>query len=64
MSEARPLKALEDGNRPLKKLLAESMRDNAGLRTGSEKHLKPATIRPAMNKLMERHGLDPAPPCH
>jgi putative transposase len=32
VSEARPLKALEDGNRPLKKLQAESMLENAALK--------------------------------
>src|SRR5271169_2201367 len=38
VSEARRLKALEDENRRLKKLLAESMLDNAALsRTCSEK---------------------------
>ena len=32
VSEARRLKRLEDGNRRLKKLLAESMLDNAALK--------------------------------
>ena len=32
VSDARRLKALEDENRKLKKLLAESMLDNAGLK--------------------------------
>jgi putative transposase len=32
VSEARRLKSLEDENRPLKKLLAEAMLDNAALK--------------------------------
>ena len=60
VSEARRLKSLEDENRRLKKLLAESMLDNATLKDLlGKKRLKPAARREAVMKVMERHGLKP-----
>jgi putative transposase len=46
VSEAKRLKALEDENRKLKKLLAESMLDNAALKGASDKKM----VRPAAKR--------------
>src|ERR1700746_3685024 len=57
VSDAKRLKALEDENRRLKKLLAESMLDNAALKDLlGKKRLKPAAQRMAVSKGMERQG--------
>ena len=44
VSDAKRLRALEDENRRLKKLLAEQMLDNAALKDWSEKTLTPRTV--------------------
>jgi len=58
VSEARRLKALEDENRRLKKLLG---RVDAGQRGAQgparKKRLEPAAQRATVSRLMERHGL-------
>ena len=64
MSEARRLKALEDENRRLKRLLAESMLDNAALKDLlGKKRLRPAVQRQAVGRVMERHGLSQRHAC-
>jgi putative transposase len=58
VSDARRLKALEDENRRLKRLLADSLLDNAALKDLlGKKRLKPAARRVAVIRVMERHGL-------
>ncbi|HKD67410.1 MAG TPA: IS3 family transposase [Candidatus Binataceae bacterium] len=58
VSDAKRLKALEDENRRLKRLLADSMLDNAALKDLLGKNgLRPAARRTAVVKMMERHGL-------
>ena len=62
--EARRLKSLEDENRRLKKLLAESMLYNAALKDLlGKKRLKPAARRETVMKVMERHGLSQRRAC-
>src|ERR1700730_6153988 len=64
VSEARRLKSLEDENRRLKKLLAESMLDNAALKGPTrKKRLRPAARRIAVNRLIEQHGLSQRRAC-
>ena len=57
VSEARRLKALEDENRRLKKLLAESMLDNAALKDLLGRTAEACGAKAALRRLMERHGL-------
>ena len=60
----RRLEALEEENRRLKRLLAESMLDNAALKDLLGKNVsKPAAQRLAVNKVMERHGLSQRHAC-
>ena len=57
VSEAKRLKALEDENRKLKKLLAELMLDQAALkRTSVKKMVGPAAKREAVAHLRRRVG--------
>ena len=53
------MKSLEDENRRMKKLLAESMLDNAA----RKKRLRPAARRLAVNRLIEQHGLSQRRAC-
>src|SRR5882672_2231975 len=63
VSEARRLKALEDENRRLKKLLAESMLDNAALKDLLGKRLKPASRRIAATGLIEQYRMSRVRAC-
>src|SRR5262245_27606326 len=57
-SDAKRLRSLEDENRKLKKLLAESMLDNAALKDLLAKNLTtPRARRAAAEKLMARSGM-------
>jgi len=63
-SEAERLKGLEDENRRLRKLLAESMLDNAALKDLLAKNLRsPAARRAASLRLMREHGLSQRRAC-
>jgi putative transposase len=56
--DAKRLRALEDENRRLKKLLAEQMLDNAALKELVGKHfLTPRTRHAAVRHVVEHHGL-------
>lgn len=58
VSDAKRLEGLEDGNRRLKKPLAETMLDKAALKKPARKtQLKPAARRTAVARVMERYGL-------
>lgn len=60
VSDARRLKALEDENAKLKKLLAEQMLDNAMLKDVNSKNMvTPAAKRKAVVYLCDQHGV-----CH
>src|ERR1700720_4455007 len=64
VSDAKRLKALEDENRRLKKLLAESMLDNAALKDIlGKKRLKPAVRRLAVARVIEQHGFSQRRAC-
>ena len=60
VSEARRLKALEDENARLKKLLADSMLDNAAL---NEKMVTPAAERDAVAHLQTAFGISERRAC-
>ena len=62
VSEARRLKALEDENAKLKKLLAEAMLDNAMLKDiAFKKMVTPVAKRQAVAHLCQRYRGEPAP---
>jgi putative transposase len=64
VSEARRLKSLEDENRRLKELLAESMLDNAALKDLlGKKRLKPVARKAAVARLVEQRGLSQVRAC-
>lgn len=54
---------LEDENRPLKKLLAEAVLDNAVLKHLSEKRLTPAARRAAAIRLIEHYHMSRVRAC-
>ena len=56
VSDARRLKALEDENRKLKKLLAESMLDVATLRESRKKLLTPSSRRMVVTWAIDEKG--------
>ncbi len=63
-SDAKRLKALEDENGKLKKLLAEQMLDNAMLRdVNSKKMVAPGVKRKAVAHLMEQHQVSQRRAC-
>ncbi|MGH6620974.1 MAG: IS3 family transposase [Alphaproteobacteria bacterium] len=65
VSEARRLKALEDENAKLKKLLAEAMLDNAMLKDiAGKKMVTPAARREAAAHLCQSHGVSQRRACH
>jgi len=64
VSEARRLKSLEDENRRLKKLLAESMLDKRGAEgPARKKRLKPVARKAAVARLVEQRGLSQVRAC-
>ncbi|WP_376967642.1 IS3 family transposase [Azospirillum sp. A26] len=64
VSEARRLKALEDENTRLKKLLAEAMLDNAILKdVGRKKMVTPAAVRNAVAHVRANHGVSERRAC-
>ncbi len=64
VSEARRLRSLEDENRRLKKLLAETMLDNAMLKDiASKKMVTPAAQREAVAHLCNGHGVSQRRAC-
>ncbi|WP_425387998.1 IS3 family transposase [Azospirillum halopraeferens] len=64
VSEARRLKALEDENAHLKKLLAEAMLDNAILKdVAGKKMVTPAAVRSAVAHVRANHGVSERRAC-
>jgi len=63
VSEAARLRALEDENRRLKKLLAESMLDVSALKDLLEKLTRSAELYAAVEKLMVDHGFSERRAC-
>ncbi|MDN5925485.1 MAG: IS3 family transposase [Hyphomicrobiales bacterium] len=64
VSDARKLKALEDENARLKKLLAETMLDNAMLKdVASKKLVTPDVKRDAVVHVCEKHGVSQRRAC-
>ncbi|XHO98283.1 IS3 family transposase (plasmid) [Azospirillum sp. A26] len=64
VSEARRLKALEDENTRLKKLLAEAMLDNAILKdVAGKKMVTPAAVRNAVAHVRANHGVSERRAC-
>jgi putative transposase len=63
VSEAHPLKVLEDENTKLKKLLAEVMLDNAMLKDLAAKILTPAAQREALAHLCRRYEVSQRRAC-
>ncbi|CAM4035240.1 hypothetical protein PARU111607_01165 [Palleronia rufa] len=65
VSEAKRLKALEDENAKLKKLLAEQMLDLAAMKDLiAKKRVGPAVKREAVTHLRAKHGLSERRACH
>ncbi|MEP4258361.1 MAG: IS3 family transposase [Rhizobiaceae bacterium] len=65
VSDARKLKALEDENSKLKKLLAEQMLDNAMLKdVASPKVVTPAAKREAVAHVCKEHGVSQRRACN
>ncbi|WP_254430394.1 IS3 family transposase [Ruegeria arenilitoris] len=64
VSDAKKLRALEDENNRLKRMLAEAMLDNAALKDlGDKKLLTPDAKRRAVRDVMDRHGLSERRAC-
>ena len=64
VSEAKRLKALEDENARLKRLLADAMLDNAGAEgSAGKKMVTPAAKREAVAHLRERHEVSERRAC-
>ncbi|MER8453440.1 IS3 family transposase [Mesorhizobium sp. M1428] len=63
VSEARRLKALEDENTRLKRLLADAMLDNAALKECGKEMVTPAAKRKAVARLKEGFGMSERRAC-
>lgn len=63
VSDAKKLRALEDENNRLKRMLADAMLDNAALKDLATKILSPDVKRRAVSDVMDRHGLSERRAC-
>ncbi|WP_282096843.1 IS3 family transposase [Epibacterium ulvae] len=64
VSDAKKLRALEDENNKLKRMLADAMLDNAALKDlGDKKLLTPDVKRRAVRDVMDQHGLSERRAC-
>nr|WP_254055688.1 IS3 family transposase [Ruegeria sp. EL01] len=64
VSDAKKLRALEDENNRLKRMLADAMLDNAALKDlANKKLLTPDVKRRAVSDVMDRHGLSERRAC-